>query len=167
MTAISQERASTPQRANTWRCDRCGRPIADGHGYISFTNPFTGAYPDWTDADERRFAAEYRAADEALTARQGKAVSLAELAKLPQHPGRCRMQAYHRKCDPLPDHECYWIKVEECRGLEVLDWIAHLLTKVWFGATETKQFIRKYREGISAADAASPVQVVRADAATP
>lgn len=165
MSTLPKERESAPGRADSWACDRCGRPIADGHGYITFTNPYTGAYPDWTDADERRFNAEYRAADEALSAKPGQARTLTELMALPQHPGRCRMEAYHRKCDPLPDHECYWIKVEECRGLDVLDWVGHLLTKVWFGATEAKQFIRKYREGISAAEAESPVRVVRADGA--
>jgi len=149
------ERASAPQRAFTWRCDRCAKPILDGHGFVSFRNPWTGGYPDFTDAEQRRYNEEYLKADAALTAREGKSFTLAELERFPQYPHRVRMEAVHRRCNPLPDDPCYWVPVEKIRDLaDVLDWVAHLLEKPWFAADEAKALIRKYQRGTSEADTA-------------
>jgi len=160
-TSQPYQREGAPKFANSWRCDTCGRPIEDGHGFLAFRNTHSGGLPDWSDRDEREFNAQFRAAESALTAHNGKAISLAELAKLPQRPARCRIAAYHRRCDQLPDEQAVWVPVERCRDLDLLDWIGHLLTKPWFGAEEAQELIHRYRQGVTAGP--SHAQTVRAD----
>ncbi len=143
-------RSSSPQNACTWRCDRCGRPIADGHGYIEFVDP-EGGYPKWT------LARDYGAEDadrlwEAKHALPSGGVTF-RADDVPETPIRADVVAYHKRCDPHPDQDSYWFEVERARtARDVLDWIVHLTEKIWFGRREAKAFADKFLLGLSRAD---------------
>ncbi len=64
----------------------------------------------------------------------------------------CLIIAHHRRCDPNPNRDAYWIRVERARGAEVLDWIEHLLDKPWFTSANARAFIRRYQDGLCTAE---------------
>jgi hypothetical protein len=157
---IPTGRGGAPSNAWTWRCDACGRPILDGHGYVQFVDPTTGGYPQWTEEDERKFHESVWAAEDRVAARQADATgrpprwslfTIADLDTLPE-VHRAKLQVYHRACDPEGERDSYWIGVERVRGKDLLDRCAHLCEKVWFGRAELMDLVRRHQWGICAAD---------------
>src|SRR5712664_2891479 len=126
MSTHPHARTSAPMNSWQWRCDVCGRPIADGHGYIELIDPKTGNYPRWNDRDEREYLRALYAWEDKHTAPSGVTMfTSADFADMPQ-PRRCDIVAYHRRCDPRPNRDAYWFDVDRARGNEMLDWVAHL-----------------------------------------
>ncbi len=144
MSACSKA-GTAPAHAWSWRCDVCGLAILDGHGYLQFVDPTTGGYPQWSELDERAYHERYWADFDRQKSSDGW-VRVSDLS-LPKPPSRCRIQAYHRRCDPNPERSVYWVDVARLRGNEVLHWCEHLAEKKWFGRAELVAFIRRYQTG--------------------
>ena len=111
-----------------WTCEVCKKPIADGAGYLTV---------DWLAALDREQAdyARSRVSDEPDGAR---VVTLSSVAlRAPVH-----WAVLHRKCDPRPKANDYWISVESCRTTRsLLRWTAHLHPKKWLGMTDWNELL--------------------------
>lgn len=114
--------------AFTWTCDKCGKPIADGSGYICVDD--SAAYRIL------RHRAE-------LSSGARRQVTLIRASDI-EIPGVARWHVWHRACDPHADGDGYWFGVERCRTLEhLLDWNAHLAEKNWIRHTDWGRFIQR------------------------
>lgn len=147
-TAVEEGKIA-PVQAWTWMCDGCGKPARDG--IIEITDPRTGGYPRWSEADEKRAQKEHEAALEAVYAKHREPGSVLVAVPFGDFPEprtpRCNINVYHRKCDPQPNKSSYWLRVEEHYDLkEMLDTVAHLLDKVWFGVEEAQTLIRRFQD---------------------
>ena len=102
-----------------WNCDVCGKPVADGKGYIcvdvSAADAFRAAYEEWKAAHRR----------------------LINLTELMAMPSAAPWHVYHKRCDPqMVSANDYWFDVERVRtDRDLLGWTAHLFGKDWFRDT--------------------------------
>lgn len=135
-----------------WRCGVCNGRITSkksDRGVILFSDPTTGGYPQWSNGDEHRAQVEYalkmRAFDEDHASPSGLTVfTLKDLEEAPEFPERCRIRVVHLRCDNRPDKNEYWLSAEETTGDALLNSIAHLLGKAWFGEAEARNLIYHY-----------------------
>ncbi len=120
----------------TWTCEKCGRPIADGAGYLTLN-----------EADAARFP-------EKLVAWQAQAIAnnppllgvhgVIGGADLLDYPDPVHWEVLHAACDPNPDRGDYWIAVERIRtAASVLRWTAHLWDKDWLMHTDWDALLQR------------------------
>lgn len=114
-----------------WRCEKCGEPVEDDHGYLEISSGAIHTY--------RALKAEWE--DKYLPKEGLKFYSLADLQ---YHPKAPRWMCWHATCDPDPDSSSfYWIGVERLRTTEMLlSFTAHLMGKNWIQETDWDDVIR-------------------------
>lgn len=120
-----------------WVCDVCGKPVADGKGYLLVDQgAAVESYQARRELDRAQF--EKEAADRAAGGLGLVPVDLAGYMEL-SHPN---WRVLHGDCDTAPPAYDYWFAVERCRTLaQLLDWNAHLHGKNWLDRTDWDRFI--------------------------
>ncbi len=108
-------------------CDRCGKPVPDGRGYVCVD----------------KVAAMFDVPERIRQWRQANPGPIISGPALLNYPEQVRWQVFHRRCDPAKDRDSdYWFDVSRCRSYQaLLGWTAHLLEKRWFEHTHWNQFI--------------------------
>lgn len=131
-TWATQDR--TRQAVLGWKCEVCGRTIADGAGYV------TASYEDFQKYEDER--AEWREKHFNPIA-PGSDTGFFKGNALIDYPLRVHWKVLHRDCDPDLD-ECYGyaIYVERIRTpAQVIGWTAHLLGKRWLDNTDWQDLL--------------------------
>jgi hypothetical protein len=114
-----------------WTCDVCGRPIADGRGYLELSFGELHAYRSRL----RTWESEHVDESAGLRLIRGSA-----LATLPERP---HWRAIHRTCDPDPDCSSYWVSIDRIRTpAQLLELAAHLGDKNWISDTDWTAVLR-------------------------
>lgn len=154
MGTAARKREGGSKQDSTWCCDECGKSIKPAReGIIIFTDPKTGGYPRWGEVDEIAVQKQQHAGWEAIEAQYGDgegkayAVPLSALLEQEPQPPRCHISVLHDACNSARDAfipPYYWIDLAEAQGDKLLEWVAHLLGKTWFGAEEARTLIRRY-----------------------
>lgn len=104
-----------------WICYECDRPIADGEGYVHIDYAML-------DLAKRKWA-ELLELDPQLASQTFQAV---------------HWFTHHSKCDPNPDHLCWWKDVGALRTSEqLLSTTVHLSGKRWFDLSDWPGLLRE------------------------
>lgn len=124
-----------------FRCERCNQPVTGDTGYlhVSYDDIYAHeqAWNKW-EQKQRTVNADDEPVGGYSIYRWIPATALADLA------GPARWRVHHRKCDPDPDGNDYWVSVNRVTSYEeLLSWTAHLLNKTWLSDTDWSDFIRK------------------------
>jgi hypothetical protein len=110
-----------------WDCDACGRPVADGDGYLCVN------YDELRKHEQA--AREWEAEHAGIFA-----VPLEEFLK---YPGSARWKVLHRRCDPKPNADAYHFDAARIRtASHAIEWAAHLLEKDWITSTNWNDVLR-------------------------
>jgi hypothetical protein len=114
----------------TWYCTGCGKPIADGKG--------------WIEVDNGR-AYEVMTLDAEYSREHGGLIDLADWMRvIPEAPD---WHAWHKACDPDIDRSGYWIDVARINTLaKLVHWAGHLGGKNWIGHTNWNQVLEDIGE---------------------
>lgn len=119
-----------------YKCDRCGRSVAKGSGYVHVS------YDDIYAAEEHmeKCKNELQVENGGQRPLGGWGVYW-NVSKLMEYQPAC-WQVHHERCDPDPDGNDYHFDVGRADTYEkLLSWSAHLLDKSWLRATNWGQFI--------------------------
>ena len=109
-----------------WRCERCGKPIGDGAGYVAMSFAELHAYKRALEAWNERVDRDYPGAFRCYP-----------VSELLDYPEPVRWHVLHGLCDPEPDSPDYWIGVERIRtAAAVISWSSHLIRKNWIHETD-------------------------------
>jgi hypothetical protein len=120
----------------TWTCQYCGQHIK-GAGGIEIVNADpalgpVGRYP-------RRGTPEW----EPEPGGEGELPVLRTLADIELPEPSIAFRVMHLACDPDPETDGYWIKIEDAAtGRDWLNWAAHLNEKTWMGREDITGFLR-------------------------
>ncbi len=111
-----------------WSCDECGKPIANGAGWITIRYSEIGAF--------RRAEAEWEK-------RHPDSWAPINLGDLFDFPEPVRWHVWHRRCDPDVGSTDYAIDIERIRTVpQLLEWSSHLMEKTWLPSTTWKDVLR-------------------------
>ena len=118
-------------------CDGCGKPIADGHGYLWIDREAiaraVAAKAEW----ERK-----READRAKNAGWSTPYNPLDA------PAAVRWQAHHDDCDKGRGGDDYYVPSYGMRSWrQLLDWTAQVMEKSWIGLTDWPEVLRGVHGG--------------------
>jgi hypothetical protein len=106
-------------------CDGCGKPADNGYLYVTYAaiHEYEVQKSEWDAAHP-----------------PGQALSLTGLF---DHPEPARWWLMHRRCDPQPDADSYWIDLERINTWErLVHWTAHLMEKNWLASTDWQRLLQ-------------------------
>ncbi len=114
----------------TWHCTGCGKPIADGKG--------------WVEVDSGR-AYQVMILDKEYSRDHGGLINLADwMNTVPESP---HWHAWHKACDPDLNGGGYWIDVSRINTLaKLVHWAGHLGQKNWIGHTNWTEILESIGE---------------------
>lgn len=122
---------TTAQRL-TWTCNGCGKPVADGAGYIHVNESRV--------AEVKRKTKEVT--DRVRTKSKCVGLEVWSGGDLLDLPNREPWRVHHSDCDPEPDSIDYHFDIRRARThAHLLSWTAHLMRKDWIGSTDWADFI--------------------------
>lgn len=130
----------TRQQQIVWHCDYCELPIENGAGYLTFSAKAAN--------EHRRTYAEFKAKQKAASpSSTWYAFDLDEYDSAVSQPAF--IHATHGKCDPRPDSDDWWMRIERTRTyIQLLDITLHISQKKWFADTDWQQFIYNRVAGV-------------------
>lgn len=120
-----------------WRCAVCEAPVADGEGYL---------HVSFAAIDAREAALAERDRE------HPRGLRVYTLAALLNGPKPVPWEVHHARCDPRSRSNDYAIEIERIRTtVDLLEWCAHLLEKVWLSETDWPALLWRVLRGLKAA----------------
>lgn len=125
-----------------WRCNKCGKAIANGNGYVELRHQAEdgklGGHP--LESSDTRY-------DRQITEIFGPADKRGVMVvnQMPEPIDAVAITVHHKKCAPTGNS--YWFDVERADTLDDwVGWLVHLAGKRWFGSVEVRKFAHLWYE---------------------